>query len=324
MIYDINNHAPLATSPLPLANAALRQANEKTWSPVDVSDAADVNDVLSMLQVGEYSTSSLAHVCKGHKLIKDDKGEPLTIVSSTYDLLQPAEAFAFLDALQVHLNFTYDKAGFLHQGRQLFISGKMDMTIEVPAYGQRKVGDVLEVRVTARTSFDGSLATIIQVEILRVWCSNQQASWVKGDRIAKVKHTKNQRVIMATALQQATGVRQIIQNLTCDVETLSAKDVTIDDFDRINALVFPIKNEDNSTRAKNIRDQVRAQFYNESMGTFGESAWDVFNAFTAYHTHDRVSRETAGTLREENQFRAGSDPAFPRKVRSAINEVLAL
>ena len=306
-------------------NSAPSQA--RTFRPQDVSECKDVNEVLSTLDVGNYSTESLNHVCNGFKLIKDDRGEPLTIVSETYDLLQPTEAFAFLDALKDHLGFTYDKAGFTHQGRQLFISGKMEATIEVPAKGQRKVGDVLEIRVTARTSFDGSLATVIQIEILRVWCSNGMASWDKSNRIAKVKHTKNQRAIMATALEQATGVRQIIQNLTNDVTNLSLREVTPAEFDLINQIVF--KGE--SKQAETAREAVRAQFTNERLGAFGETAWDVFNAFTAYQTHDAIRRETkvkgseeVQTTREENRFRALADNTFPVKVRNAITKVLAI
>ena len=285
----------------------------------DVSDCENVNDVLTTLEVGDYSTESLNHICQGFKLIKDDRNEPLTIVSSTYDLLQPVEAFAFLDALKDEVNFDYESAGFTHQGRQLFIQGSLG-DFEVPTSNDRKKGDILNKRIVARTSFDGSLATVIQIEILRVWCDNGCASWDKSNRIAKVKHTRNQRAIMATALEQATGMRQVIQTLESDIVTLSDREVTPVEFERINEIVF--KGE--SKQAETARDAVKAQFSNERLGAFGETAWDVFNAFTAYQTHDRVTRETKQTTREENRFRAQSDSAFPVKVRNAISEVLAI
>ena len=91
-------------------------------------------------------------------------------------------------------------------------------------------------------------------------------------------------------------------------------------FDLINQIVF--KGE--SKQAETAREAVRAQFTNERLGAFGETAWDVFNAFTAYQTHDRVTRQTEQTTREENRFRALADNTFPVKVRNAISEVLAL
>lgn len=285
----------------------------------NVSDCENVNDVLTTLNVGDYSTESLNHVCNGFKLIKDDRGEPLTIVSSTYDLLQPTEAFAFLDCLKDEIGFTYENAGFTHQGRQLFIQGSLG-EFEVPTSNDRKKGDILDKRIVARTSFDGSLATVIQIELLRVWCSNGCASWDKENKIAKVKHTRNQRALMATALEQATGMRQVIQSLESDIVSLYEREVTPSQFDAISELVF--KGE--SKQAETAREAVKAQFSNERLGAFGETAWDAFNAFTAYQTHDRVTRETKQTTREENSFRAQSDSAFPTKVRNAISEVLAL
>ena len=285
----------------------------------DVSDCENVNDVLTTLNVGDYSTESLNHICQGFKLIKDDRGEPLTIVSSTYDLLQPTEAFAFLDALKDEVGFEYSNAGFTHQGRQLFIQGSLG-EFEVPTHSDRKKGDILDKRIVARTSFDGSLATVIQIELLRVWCSNGCASWDKENKIAKVKHTRNQRAIMATALEQATGMRQVIQSLESDIVSLYEREGTPSEFEAISELVF--KGE--SKQAETAREAVKAQFSNERLGAFGETAWDVFNAFTAYQTHDRVTRETKQTTREENSFRAQSDSAFPTKVRNAISEVLAL
>ena len=143
--------------------------------------------VLTTLNASDYSTESLNHACNGFKLIKDDRGEPLTIVSETYDLLQPTLAFAFLDCLKDEIGFTYENAGFTTKGAN-FIQGSLG-EFEVPTSNDRK-GDILDKRIVARTSFDGSLATVIQIELLRVWCSNGWASWDKENKIAKVKHTR--------------------------------------------------------------------------------------------------------------------------------------
>jgi phage/plasmid-like protein (TIGR03299 family) len=289
----------------------------RTFSIEDVSACEDVNGVLSALNVGDYSKESIANVCQGFSLIKDDRGEPLTIVSDTYNLLQPVEAFAFLDCMKDEVGFDYAKAGFTHQGRQLFIQGKIG-EFEVPSHSDRKKGDVLEQRIVARTSFDGSLATSIQVELLRVWCDNGCASWQNEERIAKVKHTRNQRRIMASALQQVTGVRQVIQNLESDIGLLSTREVTPLEFEQINQMVF----SGETRQAETAREAVASQFTNERLGAFGETAWDVLNAFTAYQNHDRTARKTKQTTKEENRFRSQADSAFPVKVRNAIEAVL--
>ena len=285
----------------------------------DVSDCIDVNEVMQTLDVGDYSKVLSKEKPSEYSWIVDDRGDYIAPVKNTYDLLQPTEAFAFLDCLKDQVDFEYARAGFTHAGRQLFIQGDLG-DFEVPAHSDRKKGDILNKRIVARTSFDGSLSTMISIAVLRVWCDNGCASWNKDDRIAKVKHTRNQRASMKLALEQATGIEQVIQNLESDIVALSDREVTPAQFDAINEIV----NKGESKQAETKREAVKAQFTNERLGAFGETAWDVFNAFTAVQNHDQTYRQTEQTTREENRFRALADSAYPVKVRRAINEVLAL
>jgi phage/plasmid-like protein (TIGR03299 family) len=300
-----------------LANVVQTTARE--FMLHDVSDCEDVNEVMNHLNVGRYSKVDIPNVCKGYSVIKDDFGNPLSIVQDTYDLLQPQKAFAFMDSLREQVGFTYSKAGFLQNGRQLFIQGKLG-DFEVPTTSDRRKGDILNKIITAKTSFDGSMATTIAIEILRVWCDNGCASWENDSVIGKVKHTKTQDVRMARALSHATGLRQVVQDLENDISTLSNVQMTGEQFEQVATRVFA----GDSTRSENQRDAVKTQFANERLGAFGSTAWDAMNAFTAWATHERTSRNTEQTTREENHFRAQSDSAFPRKVRKAIQEVMAV
>ena len=81
-------------------------SNSRRFAIQSVSGSADVNDVLSKLNVGTYSKTKSTE-CEGFSVIKDDNDHPLTIVRSTYDVLQPIEAFAFLDCLQDELFLLY-------------------------------------------------------------------------------------------------------------------------------------------------------------------------------------------------------------------------
>lgn len=300
-----------------LANVV--QSTAREFKLHDVSDCDDVNEVLDQLNIGRYSKVNIPHVCKGYSVIKDDFGNPLSIVQDTYDLLQPQKAFAFMDSLREQVGFTYSNAGFLQNGRQLFIQGKLG-DFEVPTTSERRKGDVLNKIITAKTSFDGSIATTIAIEILRVWCDNGCASWESDSIIGKVKHTKNQDARMTRALAHATGLRQVVQELESDISTLANAQMTREQFEQVASRVF----SGDSTRAENQRDAVQTQFSNERLGAFGTTAWDAMNAFTAWATHERTARNTEQTTREENHFRAQSDSAFPRKVRNAIQEVLAV
>ncbi len=293
-------------------------SNPRRFAIQSVSGSADVNDVLTKLNVGTYSKTKSTE-CEGFSVIKDDNDNPLTIVRSTYDVLQPIEAFAFLDCLQDELGFSYENAGFTHQGKRLFIQGKLG-DFEAPSRDNRQVGDIIDKRVVATTSFDGSTATEIRLEFLRLWCSNGCANWTTDNAIAKVKHTRNQRSRLNLAIEQATGIRQIVQNVEDDVALLTSRPFTSEQVESVSRLVFP----NDTKQSETAREAVLSQFSNERLGAFGETAWDAFNAFTAWNTHERTLRQTKQTSLEESAFRnVGESRKFAVEVRQAIDKVYA-
>ena len=117
-------NATLPTAPQQVQSVSNPPARE--FGIQDVSMCGDVNEVMQRIGiVGDYVKENIDHVCRGYSLIRDDRGTPLSIVNSSWDLLQPVETFAFLDALKTQLDFKYTRAGFTHNGNQLFIEAKM-------------------------------------------------------------------------------------------------------------------------------------------------------------------------------------------------------
>ena len=315
----INTHTPVAPQ-VPMVQNLTEPARQFGFG--DVSDCGNVNEVLEKMSIGDYSQECIKHVCQGYSLIKDDLGNPISIVSDSYNLLQPIEAFAFLDALKNELGFTYSKAGFSDGGKRLSIECDYGQA-EISTPDSRKVGDILKRRVIATTSFDGTSSTKIQTQALRVWCSNGMANW-KEDGTCKisVRHTKNQRQIMADALTQATGIKQAFVNLESDIARLERVHFTREQMDQAANLFYKTeKMEKITTRVQNQVDRLNAQFHHESLGTFGRSAMDAMNAFTAFQTHDRVYRNTAETSREENQWKQQAKQTPVVKFRNIITDL---
>lgn len=288
----------------------------------DVSQCENVNDILSFLNVGDYSKENIPNVCKGYSRILDDRGFPLAIVKDTYDLLNPVEAFAFMDALVSTMGLNYRESGFTHEGKRLFITAYGEPI--VIAHKDRKLGDTLQTRVTCVTSFDGSSSTIIKIEFLRVWCSNKMASWMTDETI-KVRHTRNQRAIMSQALSQATGIEMIFSKIENDINHLNTVKVTRGQMRKMANIFFEIdgkKEDDVHTKTINGRDRMLSQFHHETLGTFGQTAWDAMNAYTAYMTHDRPSRKTKGASKDENAWRGAFSERSSRKFRNIITQVV--
>jgi hypothetical protein len=288
----------------------------------DVSECNNVNDILSFLDVKDYSKEDIPNVCKGYSRILDDRGCPLAIVKDTYDLLNPVEAFAFMDALVSTMGLDYRESGFTHEGKRLFITA-YGKPIQI-SHKDRKLGDTLQTRVTCVTSFDGSSSTIIKIEFLRVICSNKMASWMT-DEVIKVRHTRNQRAIMSQALSQATGIEMIFSKIEDDINHLNNVNVSRGQMRKMANKYFKIDgkhDDDIPTKSKNGRDRMLSQFHHETLGTFGQTAWDAMNAYTAYMSHDRPTRNTKGASKEENQWRGAFSEKDSRKFRNIITEVV--
>ena len=299
------------------------QMPDRSFKMHDVEGAENINDVLGQLNIGEYSQDNIDKVCKGYSLIKDDFGNPLSIVSSTYDLLQPIEAFAFLDTLQDELKFKYTSAGFTNGGRKLNITANCG-DFEIAHSEKRRKGDIIGKRITASTSFDGTSATSIKVQLHRVWCSNGMANWI-DDRKNQiiVRHTKNQRAIMATALEQVTGIKQVFETLYQDINRLKKTKINDEQANRILEDFFRI--EDMSKVQSRVADKVhniRTQFYNSARGAFGENAYDLLNAYTAWNTHIRSYKETSTNKMtrslDENKFNTISNESGIKQFRKVI------
>jgi len=286
----------------------------RTFGMHDVSECGNVNEILDLLQLGDYSQEPLDHVCEGYSLIKDDYGKPLSIVSDTYDLLQPLECFSFMDAIKSNLGFEYKNAGFTHGGRRMMIVAEYGES----CVGDPKVGDVVKKRVVARTSFDGTISTNIKMELYRLWCKNGCGNWITGDINIRARHSKNQRNILNDAIDQATGVKNVFMNLHNDMQVMNNTKVTELDMNRVADIIFP----NDTTRADTIKRLVKQEFHNEERGTFGKSAWDIFNAFTSYQNHIKVARDGKKADKRENHFHSAYDPRFAKNVRKALSQAM--
>ena len=292
----------------------------------DVSACKNVNEVMEHLKIGNYSQTKIPEVCSGYSVIRDDLENPVAIVSDTYDLLQPIETFAFMDALCNSMDIQFTKAGFTHGGRRMFIQAEYG-EVKIP-HGKKKVGDILKRRITATGSFDGTTSTKLEGSMHRVWCSNQMANWIADkNKSIKVRHTRNQRVVFAQALEPATGMKQVFVNFQADINKLNKTKMTEKQIQLVATKYLKLEGKESGeigSRAMNNHTTLLNEFANTERGTFGVTAWDAMNAFTAYQTHERSYRETKSTSREENRFRVLSKERAVAKFRNIITEVVGV
>lgn len=240
---------------------------------------------------------TLSHEFDNHRGIIAPTGETW-VVSDTYDLLQPREAFAiFQPVLDQYSGAKFKRAGYLQGGRRMFVEvtiGKFDIDRT-----DRKVGDVLEQNVTLYTGFDGSAKTDISESLYRLWCSNGCAGWTKNWS-ASCKHTANQRVRLHGAVEKLLQSNENFHSMSAKLNQYATTATNRETARKVIETVFPGE----TTRTINRRSEILEQFTNPQRGAFGETVFDIFNAFTAYQTHETNYRTTATASREENRFNA--------------------
>jgi DNA repair ATPase RecN len=120
---------------------------------------------------------------------------------------------------------------------------------------------------------------------------------------------------------------QLFSKIENDINHLNSVNVTRAQMRKMANKYFKIDgkhDDDIPTKSKNGRDRMLSQFHHETLGTFGQSAWDAMNAYTAYMSHDRPTRDTKGSSKEENQWRGAFSEKDSRKFRNIITEVVGV
>lgn len=116
-------------------------------------------------------------------LYRSDNQQPLSVVSSRYQVVQPQEVLAFYRDLTESAGYELETAGVLKSGRKFWALART---------GQSKAlmgNDVVKGYLLLATSCDGTLATVATPTTVRVVCANTLAIAVGGAAQAvKVGH----------------------------------------------------------------------------------------------------------------------------------------
>jgi phage/plasmid-like protein (TIGR03299 family) len=113
-------------------------------------------------------------------------GRVLGVVGDRYEVVQPADHFAFFDTLISRKQAVYVSAGLAYSSRKLWLLAKLP--------GHLRVGrdDIVNKYILLAGSFDGSLAIVAKICPFRFACWNQLSFALQsaGDEV-RVKHTRS-------------------------------------------------------------------------------------------------------------------------------------
>ena len=122
-------------------------------------------------------------------LYRSDTGEPMSVVSGRYQIVQPKEIMEFFREFAEAGDMTIETAGSLNGGAKVWALARIDADFTI---GGKNGNDIVEPYVLLATSCDKSIATTGQLTTVRVVCNNTlQASLGAHNKSAiKVPHSR--------------------------------------------------------------------------------------------------------------------------------------
>lgn len=232
----------------------------------------------------------------------------LGVVGKKYTPIQNSEAFRLADALVDASGAKFETAGSLRNGRIVW------MLAQLPE-PQSVKGDRLANYLLLRTSHDGTASLECLLTSIRVVCHNTLTAALgrsrgkgpgPGNRV-KVRHTASARVNIAEA-RRILGIAS--SHFGEHAERLNKlADVKVDRrfVDAFASAMFPDRENQNNTRARNARDEVIALYGGRQAGADQDAvkgtAYGLYNAFTEYLDHNTAPQRSNRTQRQVAETR---------------------
>lgn len=265
-------------------------------SRIEATAKADLDWQVESEPLGGLDTGRRAIARKG-LFTSDDRF--LGDVGEGYSPTDPKEFVSSVYDLASFMGYPVSRLAFQESRSQ--IVGFIDMKpIEFE-------NEKLNVGMLVRDGFDGFTSRSYLFTIVREICSNGMVSKSVFERNS-AKHSKNFEMKNEELFKLVTSKAQKgIEKLSESFQRLYKKTIAAPQVEKVMAEIFPLNEEGKrSTRAQNTVDDVLGRFAN-GIGNHGETAWDLFNAFTEYETHGKTYKQTENQTPESNRFKAFTD-----------------
>ena len=266
-----------------------------TWSCVgkDVSDCTDAAQVLRESGL-DYTVEKLPLE------IPDSHGQQLEgrvvtarpetegweewhvydVVSSSYEIVQNADAFAFVDYMG---DVRFEKAGETASGMSYIIAALPETEV---------LGDTFVPHVILRNSFGGNSSVQAAICPLRMVCQNQFAvAFREAGNTVRIRHVANAQERMEEAREVLRANAEYMGLLRAEAERLAAVRVSDRDREAVVEALFPMGgdpaevNSFRRFRVMNSRAEFQHAYAAPDNENFRGTAWGLVNAYADYMTH---------------------------------------
>ena len=255
---------------------------------------------------------------KGYKAnTRDSDNSVLGVVSDRYQIVQNAEAFEFTDHLIDADEITYETAGSLRNGKQIWLLGKMPET--------KILGDDVDPYICFTNTFDGSGAIKVCLTPIRVVCNNTlNLALSRASRSWSTKHMGD----MAGKLMEAKETLMLANNymsmLDIEADKYANTAISDDEIQKVISEIFPVDvNNDSQRKINNVQqltDTFYTCYYMPDIAQYKNTQWGVINAMADMVGHMAPARNTA-TYQENNWVRIMNGHPFFDAIVKKMNQM---
>jgi len=225
-------------------------------------------------------------------LYRSDTKAPLSVVSSRYQVVQPAEILEFYRDLTEVGGFELETAGVLKDGKKLWALARTGQSVTLK--GRDKVNGYLLLA----TACDGTLATTAQFTSVRVVCNNTLAIALgEGTGAVKVPHRSQ---FDAQAVKRQLGIAiSSWDGFMARMKALSERKVNQEATEAYlrRVLTYQAGNASDRTVAttndsaiKTVHELFAGRGKGAALPSAAGTAWGLLNSVTEFVDHQRRAR----------------------------------
>lgn len=277
------------------------------WSGIETISALNASEALKASGL-DWTVSKVPLYAEGVEkplkynvaIKRDDDGSILGIVGSKYTPVQNADSLTFFDDVASQLpGMKYVAAGSVGLGKRVWL---------LADFGgfDAQQGDEIRKQIMLYNSHDGSSALSYMFVPNRVFCNNQIATILSGDKFLKIRHSRSANGRLETAKGVAHHAVARYDSIEDMYRALVRKPLTTDLIEAGLDSLYPLVEKGEAlegrglTRRLNVREKI-TELIETGAGIEGRqrNAFSVYNAFTEYLSHHA---QTNGASSEERRW----------------------
>jgi phage/plasmid-like protein (TIGR03299 family) len=223
---------------------------------------------------------------EGYKgLVRSTDGQQLSIVGSTYHVLQNVEAFQWFDPFMSAGEASIESAGALDGGRKIWILANLNA-----AASEVATGDKVKPFLLLAHSHDGTMSVTIKFTVIRVVCWNTLSAALGGGGEITIKHTKNMGEALEIVREGVNTATATFEFTLAQYRALAKADMGVKGFEKYVREVFEVPEaEDIETlRAWGaLLEGFQGGRGVLEVGKAARTVWGGYNAVTEWVQHTR-------------------------------------